>query len=118
LKILTTYIFFWTAAGFSLLAAFAYVGSAYVDKRLPCGNFWVGFLTRKNGLIRMGIFSELPAHERQQIFGFTFDVLWFGSVKSILFIQYLGPPPEPMGPMPLPSAGVGFFKSRALMLLL
>jgi hypothetical protein len=104
----TTYLFYWAAAGFSFLSALAYLASAYVDKRLPSGHFWIGFLTRNNGLLRIGFFSELVTHDREPMFGFTFDVLWFGRNKSIVFLQYLGPPAEqlmPLMPVP-PTSGV------------
>jgi hypothetical protein len=99
LKIATEYIFYWTAWAFSFLTALAYLASAYVGQRLPCGHFWIGFLTRTNGLLRMGFFSVLTTDGREPMFGFTIEVLWFGSPKNVFFVQYLAPPPEPLMPM-------------------
>jgi hypothetical protein len=76
------------------LTGLAYFASAYVGRRLPCGYFWIGFLSRNNRLFRIGVFSELTRDGRQPKSGFTFDVFWFGTTKNVLFIQYFGPPPE------------------------
>ena len=91
-KIGSEYIFHWAAWAFSVFTTLSCLASAYVNRRLPCGHFWIGFLTRGNQLFRMGLFSELSSDDREPIFGFTFDIVWFGTKRSIVFVQYLTSP--------------------------
>jgi hypothetical protein len=92
-------MFYWVAWAFSFLTALAYLASAYVGQRLPCGHFWIGFPTRRNGLLRMGFFSNLVPDDRQLAYGFRIEVSWSGSPKDVFFVQYLAPPPEPLMPV-------------------
>jgi hypothetical protein len=113
------YIFYWTSWVFSVLTGLAYLASVYVGRRLPCGYFWIGFLSRSNGLLRMGAFSELIRDGRELQSGFTFDVSLLGTTKNVLFIQYLGPPPEQLQNEPdqQPAHQGGLPIRNALMLL-
>ena len=42
----------------------------------------------------MGLFSELSTDGREPAFGFTIDIFLFRTTRTVLFIQYLSPPPD------------------------
>jgi hypothetical protein len=42
----------------------------------------------------MGVFSELSSDDREPVFGFAFDIVWFGTKRSVVFVQYLASPPD------------------------
>ena len=90
---MTQWFFYFMSIGVSGLTALLYLASAHAGTRLPAGKYWIGFLTRQNALVRLGIVGELTNHGRELEWGFSLHVVHVkGRTYDVLFVHYLSPP--------------------------
>ena len=93
---MTQWFFYYGAIAFSGATALMYLASTYAGRRLHAGRFWIGFPSRTNHLLRLGLFGELGEANRQLTWGFSLLVICvFGRKFDMAFIHYLIPLPYP-----------------------
>jgi hypothetical protein len=98
---MTQWFFHFTSIGISGLTALLYLASAHAGRRLTAGKFWIGFLTRRNSLLRLGFLGELSNHGRELDWGFSLFVLHFyGRTIDVVFIHYLSLTHDDESPLP------------------
>jgi len=89
-KIVTEYMFFWVACIVSLLTALLYASGLHPS----AGFFWIGFPTRGNGLLRVGLISiDTNDHVRPKR-SVSLDIKTSRRTISVMIpalVQYFGP---------------------------
>jgi hypothetical protein len=89
-KVVTEYLFFWVACIVSLLTALAYASGA----RLSAGFFWIGFPTRGNGFLRIGLISVETNDQVRPKRSVSLDIKTSKRTISFMLpvlLQYFGP---------------------------
>ena len=111
-KTMTQWFFYFGAIAFSGVTALIYLASTYAGRRLHAGRLWIGFPSRTNRLLRLGLYGELGEQDRELRWGFSLLVICVAGRKiDMVFIHYLvpsapDPPPNgvPLEPYPRPHA--------------
>ena len=83
-----------------------YLAAKYAGRRLHAGKFWIGFPSRTNCLLRLGLFGELGETDRVFMWGFSLLIIGVSGRKfEMAFIHYLVPSASDSDP-DLPVNGV------------
>jgi len=89
-KIVTEYMFFWVACIVSLLTVLVYASGAHVS----AGFFWIGFPTKGNGLLRIGLISIDTNDQVRPKRSVSLDIKTSRRTISFMLpvlVQYFGP---------------------------